>query len=139
MSMSIEHAAIDPRAIEDRVRAPGFGGVVMFVGVVRDTEDDRAVAALEYEAYESLALCEFDAIAVEAKVRFGDVRLAIAHRVGRVAAGEVAVTVCAASAHRKAAFAACEFAIDAVKARAPIWKREMYADGRAAWKANAGA
>jgi molybdopterin synthase catalytic subunit len=136
MNMSIENAAIDPRAVEDRVRAPGFGGVVTFVGVVRDTEDGRAVAALEYEAYESLALSEFDAIAVEVKARFGDVRLAIAHRVGRVAAGDIAVTVCAASAHRKAAFAACEFAIDAVKARAAIWKREMYADGRAAWKAN---
>jgi molybdopterin synthase catalytic subunit len=137
MNMSIDSAAIDPRAVEDRVRTPGFGGVVTFVGIVRDTDDGRAVAALEYEAHESLALSEFDAIAVEVTARFGNVRLAIAHRIGRVAAGEVAVTVCAASVHRKAAFAACEFAIDAVKARAAIWKREMYADGRAAWKANA--
>lgn len=137
MRMTLESAAIDPRTVEDRVRAPGFGGIVTFVGVVRDTDDGRAVAALEYEAYEALALAEFDAIAAEVTARFGNVRLAIAHRVGRVAAGEVAVAVCAASAHRKAAFAACEFAIDAVKARAAIWKREMYADGRAGWKANA--
>jgi molybdopterin synthase catalytic subunit len=135
--MSIHETALDPRAIEGRVRAPGLGGVVTFLGVVRDTDErGQSVAALEYEAYRSLVLAEFDTIAGEASARFGNVRIAIAHRVGRVAAGDIAVVVCAAAAHRKAAFAACEYAIDAVKARAPIWKRELYADGSAAWKAN---
>jgi molybdopterin synthase catalytic subunit len=135
--MSIDETALDPRAIEGRVRAPGLGGVVTFLGVVRDTDErGQSVAALEYEAYRSLVLAEFDTIAGEASARFGNVRIAIAHRVGRVAAGDIAVVVCAAAAHRKAAFAACEYAIDAVKARAPIWKRELYADGSAAWKAN---
>lgn len=135
--MSIDELALDPRAVEDRVRAPGFGGVVTFLGVVRHVDErGRSVEALEYEAYDSLALAEFDTIAGEAGERFGNVRIAIAHRVGRVASGEVAVVVCAAAVHRKAAFAACQYAIDAVKARAPIWKREVYADGSAAWKAN---
>jgi molybdopterin synthase catalytic subunit len=134
--MSIDAAALDPRAVEARVRATGYGGVVTFLGVVRDSDGGRAVAALEYEAYEPLALAEFEAIAREAASQFGDVRIAIAHRVGRVDAGQVAVVVCAAAVHRKAAFAACELVIDAVKARAPIWKREMYADGTTAWKAN---
>jgi molybdopterin synthase catalytic subunit len=135
--MSIDAAAIDPRAIEARARTSGLGGVVTFLGVVRDTDErGHAVAALEYEAYESLALAEFDTIASEVTARFGNVRLAIAHRVGRVAPGEVSVVVCAAAVHRKAAFSACEYAIDAVKERAPIWKREVYADGSATWKAN---
>jgi molybdopterin synthase catalytic subunit len=135
--MSIDETALDPRAIEGRVCAPGLGGVVTFLGVVRDTDErGHAVAALEYEAYRPLALVEFDTIAAEAAARFGDVRIAIAHRVGCVATGDIAVVVCAAAVHRKAAFAACEYAIDAVKARAPIWKRELYADGSAIWKAN---
>lgn len=135
--MSVDETALDPRAIEGRVRTPGYGGVVTFLGVVRDADErGQSVAALEYEAYASLALREFDSIADEAVARFGNVRIAIAHRVGRVASGEVAVVVCAAAVHRKAAFAACEYAIDAVKSRAPIWKREVYANGSAAWKAN---
>ena len=135
--MSIDEAALDPRAIEARVRAPGLGGVVTFLGVVRDADErGRAVAALEYEAYASLALDEFYTIASEAAARFGGARIAIAHRVGRVSSGDVAVVVCAAAVHRKAAFAACEYTIDAVKTRAPIWKREVYVDGGAEWKAN---
>jgi molybdopterin synthase catalytic subunit len=135
--MSIDETALDPRAVERRVRAPGFGGVVTFLGVVRDTDErGQTVAALEYEAYGSLALAEFDTIAGETAARFGNVRIAIAHRVGRVATGDIAVVVCAAAVHRKAAFAACEYTIDAVKARAPIWKRELYVDGSAVWKAN---
>ena len=135
--MSIDESALDPRTIEGRVRAPGFGGVVTFLGVVRDVDErGRAVAALEYEAYASLALAEFDTIAGEVAARLGNVRMAIAHRVGRVASGDIAVVVCATAVHRKAAFAACEYAIDALKARAPIWKREVYADGSANWKAN---
>jgi molybdopterin synthase catalytic subunit len=135
--MSIDTDALDPRAIEGRVRGSSLGGVVTFLGVVRDADErGQPVAALEYEAYESLALAEFDTIATEAGARFGTIRMSIAHRVGRVAPGEIAVVVCAAAAHRKAAFAACEYAIDAVKARAPIWKREICVDGSAAWKAN---
>jgi molybdopterin synthase catalytic subunit len=135
--LSIDAAALDPRAVEERVRATGFGGVVTFLGVVRDADErGRAVIALEYEAYESLALAEFESIARESGERFGDVRIAVAHRVGRVLRGEIAVVVSAAAVHRRAAFAACEYVIDAVKNRAPIWKRELYADGSGIWKDN---
>ena len=78
-----------------------------------------------------MALREFEIIASEARERFGDVRMAIVHRVGEVRVGEISVAVLASAAHRGAAFDACRYAIDEVKSRAPIWKRERYADGSA--------
>lgn len=129
---------IDPGALEAVVREPECGGIVTFTGSVRDRADDgRSVRALAYEAFEPMALVQFETIAREAAERFGGVRLAIVHRLGEVAVGEIAVAVVAAAEHRQAAFDACKYAIDEVKARAPIWKKEMYADGDARWRANA--
>ncbi len=126
---------IEPRALEKIVRAAD-GGVVTFLGIVRDAAaDGKQVSALEYEAFEPMALREFERIAGEARDRFGDVRVAIVHRVGEVCVGEISVAVLAAAAHRRSAFEACSYAIDQVKRRAPIWKQERYADGTAEWRA----
>jgi molybdopterin synthase catalytic subunit len=130
---SIVSDPIDVRSLEQVVRT-GDGGVVTFLGIVRDDAGDgRAVSALEYEAFESMAVHEFETIAREAQDRFGDVRLAIVHRVGKLGVGEVSVAVLAAAAHRAQAFEACRYAIDQLKHRAPIWKKECYADGGAQW------
>lgn len=135
--LAIVREAIDPRAVEASVRDASRGGVVTFLGVVRERSDDgRAVRGLSYESYEPMALAEFQAIADEARERFADVRVAIVHRIGDLSIGDVAVAVCAASPHRADAFDACEYAIDAVKARAAIWKKERYADGSDEWRAN---
>lgn len=131
---------IDVEELEAAVgaRDGSCGGVATFVGIVRGESDGaKRVSALSYEAYEAMALREFETIASEARERFGDVRLAIVHRCGRLAVGEIAVAVVAAAPHRAAAFDACRYAIDALKARAPIWKREEYADGTHRWRANA--
>jgi molybdopterin synthase catalytic subunit len=131
---------IDVPALEGAVGAASgrYGGVVTFLGRVRDrTAGARAVNGLTYEAFEPMAVAEFERIAEEARERFGDVRLAIVHRIGELAPGEVSVAIVAAAAHRKAAFAACEYAIDEVKRRAAIWKRERYADGSGRWADNA--
>ncbi|MGB6519569.1 MAG: molybdenum cofactor biosynthesis protein MoaE, partial [Candidatus Cybelea sp.] len=126
---------IEPNALEAAIRA-GDGGVVTFLGIVRDSDDaGKPVSALEYEAFESMALREFEIIASEARERFGDVRVAIVHRVGEVRAGEISVAVLASAGHRGAAVEACRYAIDEVKSRATIWKRERYADGSARWRA----
>jgi len=120
----------------ERIARASDGGVVTFFGVVRDRESDgRAVTSLWYEAFEPMALQEFETIASEARDRFGDVNLAIVHRVGEIAVGEISVAVVAAAAHREAAFEACEYAIDQLKLRAAIWKKERYADGGSQWKA----
>lgn len=133
---AIARDALDARSLEGVAR-PGDGGAVTFVGIVRDrSEDGRAVSGLSYEAFEPMALREFEAIASDVRDRFGDVALGIVHRTGVVRAGEVAVVVAAAAPHRAAAFAACEYAIDELKRRAPIWKKEAFADGDARWKEN---
>lgn len=131
----VEHA-IDLQAVS-RVAREGDGGVVTFFGVVRHCDAGRTVTGLFYEAYAPMAIAEFESIAREARERFGDVALAIVHRIGLVPAGEISVAVCAAAPHRERAFKACEYTIDEVKRRPPIWKKEHYANAEPQWKANA--
>lgn len=130
--------AIDPSCVAEAVRSEACGAVVVFSGIVRErSDDDRPVTGLSYEAHEALAAQEFERIAREAYDRFGMCRVAVTHRIGDLRVGEIAVVVAAASAHRAAAFDICEYVIDELKARAPIWKKEQYAGGESAWKANA--
>ena len=89
----------------------------------------KAVVGLDYEVFEEMVEDVLHAIAAEIEERFGVMRLAIVHRSGAVPLGEVSVVVCAASAHRSAAFDAARYGIEELKARAPIWKSEQYADG----------
>lgn len=136
--LRIVREPIDPVAVEARARSETCGGIVTFSGIVRDRADDgRAVSGLEYEAFDEMASAEFESIAAEARERFGDVRIMAEHRIGELRVGEIAVVVCAASAHRGEAFSACRYAIDELKRRAPIWKKEFYVDGGGEWKANA--
>lgn len=135
---SIVREPINMEALAERVRADACGGVVTFAGIVRETSDDgRPVTGLSYEAHEDMALAEFERIAFEARERFGHCRIAVVHRVGELAIGEIAVGVAVASPHRAEAFDACEYVIDELKHRAPIWKKEHYTDGSGVWKENA--
>jgi molybdopterin synthase catalytic subunit len=111
---------------------------VTFLGTTRETSpgDPRPVEALDYEAYDAMALAEMRAIAAETRERFGPLGIAMVHRTGRVALGEPSVAVVVAAPHRGAAFDACRYAIDALKSRVPVWKRERYRDGGTAWIAN---
>lgn len=111
------------------------GGLVVFEGRVRDHHEGRPVVALEYQVYDELARREGERILAEARERFAPVRVAAAHRHGRLELGEAAVVVVAASPHREEAFAACRWVIDRIKERLPIWKLEFYADGERAWVA----
>jgi molybdopterin synthase catalytic subunit len=119
------------------------GALVIFVGQTRDspgtpapgeeaaaaTHAGKPVTGLDYEAFDEMALDIFRQIGAEIAERFGVRRLAILHRVGRVEVGEPSVVVAAAAAHRAAAFDAARYAIEELKARAPIWKQENFADG----------
>lgn len=134
----ITRETIDPRAVESAVWSEARGGVVTFLGIVRERAGDgRSVSGLSYEAHGEMAVAEFEIIAGEARQRFGNVDLAIVHRVGDLQIGEIAVAVATSSEHRAAAFDACEYAIDELKKRAPIWKKEHYLDGNATWIQNA--
>ncbi|HVC18952.1 MAG TPA: molybdenum cofactor biosynthesis protein MoaE [Vicinamibacterales bacterium] len=108
---------------------PSDGALVTFLGVVRDHNQGRRVEHLEYEAYEPLALRVFERIVTEAAGRWPSARLALHHRVGRLAIGETSVAVVAASPHRAEAFAACRYGIERLKQIAPIWKREFFEGG----------
>jgi molybdopterin synthase catalytic subunit len=108
---------------------PGDGAECVFTGVVRNHNDGKAVLYLEYEGYEEMVAAIFEEIADEARKRFGVTRVRIVHRLGRMEIGETSVAVAVTSPHRKEAFEACRFAIDTLKHKAPIWKKEFYADG----------
>ena len=120
---------LDPSALLAEARRDGDGGLTLFVGVVRNSADGRAVTEMEYEAYEPMAEKEMERIEADLAVRFPEVRLVIRHRVGRLLVGEVAVVVAASAPHREEAFAACRAGIEEIKVRVPVWKREWGPDG----------
>ena len=111
--------------------SPADGAVCLFVGVVRNENQGRAVLRLEYEAYEEMALPLLEEIAAETGRLYPVTDVRLVHRLGRLEIGEASVAVAVSSPHRAEAFAACRFAIDTLKTRVPIWKKELYADGSA--------
>lgn len=111
----------------------GAGAIDLFLGIVRDHADGRAVSRLDYEAHPTLAEREMARVLEAIEHDHPGTRLAAQHRVGPLAIGDVAVVVAASAPHRAAAFDACRAAIDAIKARVPIWKQEWAADGTAHW------
>ena len=124
-----------PLDLQDAIRAvagPDRGAIATFVGTTRNHHDGRSVRYLEYDAYREMAEIVLRDIGREVEARFGTPHVAILHRVGRLVVGETSVIVAVAAAHRREALAACAHAIERVKASAPIWKKEHYADG-AAW------
>lgn len=124
---------LDPAALLAAVSDAEHGGTALFIGTTRrEADGGRAVAALHYEAYAELALAEMAAIAAEAQEAFG-ARVAVEHRTGEVEVGAPSVAVAASAGHRPAAFAACRYVIDELKARVPIWKQTVYADGGTTW------
>ena len=115
-----------------QVQSAERGGVACFLGCVRNHHGGREVLRLDYEAYEPMAEAECARIVAEAESRW-QAAVALRHRLGQLAIGEVAVAVVAASAHRDEAFVACRHVIEELKRRVPIWKREFYADGTVGW------
>ena len=124
-----------PLSLDELVRAvegPGQGAVSTFIGNVRRHGALPDVTRLEYEAYQPMALDVLGAIAREIELEYPGVQVAIHHRLGTLAVGEAAVIIAASAPHRAEAFAACRVAIERLKQRAPIWKKEVGSDG-AVW------
>lgn len=128
----ITRDAIETAALAEHLKTPPDGAVAVFEGIARNHSNGRKTLYLEYEAYEPMALREMTVIREEAMRKFPVREVAIVHRTGRIEIGETSVAIVAVSAHRAAAFEACRFAIDELKRRVPIWKKEHYAGG-AAW------
>ncbi len=128
----IVSAPIDPAAVAEFVTRKDAGAVVTFTGRVRDHARGEAVTHLDYEAYVPMAERVLDGIAADLERAIPGTKVVIRHRVGRLAVGDVAVVVAVSSPHRAEAFDACRRAIEALKAHAPIWKKEYAASG-AVW------
>lgn len=130
---SLADAPFDIAPLRARLLRAEAGAYAGFEGWVRNHNDGRAALGLRYEAYAALAEAEGARIVEEALSKFEIADAACVHRVGDLDVGEIAVWVGVSAAHRDAAFSACRWIIDEVKARVPIWKHERYAEGDAAW------
>lgn len=125
--------AIDPaRLLADTVSSSD-GAALLFWGVVREQNDGRPVADLEYSAYAPMAEKEMLRIAEEARDRFGTGAIGVIHRTGLLAIGEASVAISVASPHRGEAYDASRYVIEQLKQRVPVWKREGYVDGEREW------
>jgi len=136
-AMTVAPIAISasPLSVDDAlaaVRDTGFGGVVVFLGTVRDRSRGKRVTHLEYEAYAEMAEAKMREIARRLETKHAPLRLVMHHRVGDLAIGDIAVIVAAGAPHRDAAFTAARAAIDELKTIVPIWKKE-YSDDGAVW------
>ena len=123
---------INVAALAAGVADAAHGAVATFTGIVRDHHQGRAVERLEYSAWPEMAESVAREILEEARRRW-PVTVALRHRTGVLAIGDVAVAVAVGGPHRAEAFDACRWVIEEIKARLPVWKREQYADGSVAW------
>jgi molybdopterin synthase catalytic subunit len=117
-----------------QVRTDEAGGTCLFIGTVRNETRGKRVVALEFEAYQPMAISEMQKIAADAQARWPVWRISIYHRIGRLGIGEIPVVIAVSAAHRLAAFEACQYCIDTLKQTVPIWKKEIFEDG-AIWVA----
>ena len=113
----------------DHVRDGSVGGIDVFIGTVRDATKGKKVVALEFEAYEKMAISEFEKLVKYAEDHWPIYRVAILHAIGRKEIGDLAVVIAVSAAHRDAAFKACRYIIDTLKKTVPIWKKEIFEDG----------
>ena len=112
-----------------KVADPAAGGTVIFIGTVRNQTKGKSVVRLEFESYIPMAEKEMHKIAKVVEAKWNALHVCIHHRVGVLDVGEVPVIIAVATPHRKAAFEACEYAIDTLKETVPIWKKEIFEDG----------
>jgi len=126
-------APISSEQVLEAVRRPDCGAVLLFLGCVRNSFEGQPVERIDYSAYEAMAVRELQTLGDESLSRLGDPgAVAVWHRLGPVAAGEASVAVAVASPHRLAAFQQGQWLIDTLKARVPIWKKEV-GPGGAVW------
>ena len=111
------------------IQDPSCGGISIFVGTVRNTTQQKKVNKLDFSAYSPMAIKEMQLIAAKAMRQFAIKKILIHHAEGLLNIGEIPVIIGVASAHRNAAFEACQFTIDTLKETVPIWKKEYFDDG----------
>ena len=128
-SVKITSEKLDLQVCYDFVHDASCGGIALFVGTVRNETQKKEVTILDFSAYKEMASKEMKKIATNALAQFDILKIAIHHAEGILKIGEIPVIIAASSPHRKAAFEACQYAIDTLKETVPIWKKEHFIDG----------
>ena len=128
-SVLISSERLDLQKCFDFVRDDSCGGIALFVGTVRNLTNTKEVTLLEFSTYRAMALKELEKIAVQALKDFDILKIAIHHAEGALQINDIPVIIAVSAPHRKAAFAACQYAIDTLKETVPIWKKEHFIDG----------
>ena len=129
ISIHITSEKLNLQDCYDFVQDQECGGIALFVGTVRNTTQNKTVKKLDFSAYEPMAIKELKKIALHAVEKFNVAKIVIHHAVGNLKIGDVPVIIAVSSAHREAAFEACQYAIDTLKETVPIWKKEFFEDG----------
>ncbi|MGA2230755.1 MAG: molybdenum cofactor biosynthesis protein MoaE [Tepidisphaeraceae bacterium] len=126
---------LDAQRAVEFVTDPSAGGIDLFAGTTRAQTSDagQTLAALDYEAYEPMAMEQLRVLAREARAKWPVAKLVILHRIGRVAVAEPSVLIAVSTPHRAQAFEACRWLIDTLKERVAIWKKEIWSDGSGVW------
>jgi len=120
---------INVDAVLEHVEDNSTGGVVLFLGRVRDHNEGKTVQSMNYEAHASMAKAKLAEVEVKTKKRWPVTKMYLVHRIGTLKLADVSVAIAVACSHRKDAFEACRFAIDMLKETVPIWKKEYFEDG----------
>ncbi|QCX37032.1 molybdenum cofactor biosynthesis protein MoaE [Aureibaculum algae] len=128
-SIHVTKDKLNLQACYDFVQDASCGGIALFVGTVRNKTKDKEVTLLDFSTYKPMAIKEMQKIADKALVDFNIIKIAIHHAEGELQVGNIPVIIAVSSAHRKAAFDACHYAIDTLKETVPIWKKEHFVDG----------
>lgn len=127
--IKITEKSIDLKEITEAASALGSGAINLFIGTVRDQSKGKKVKWLEYEAFESMAVSEIRKIIEHAGSKWKILGCAVSHRIGTLHPGEIAVAIAVSTPHRKESFEACQFIIDTLKERVPIFKKEVFENG----------
>ena len=128
-SIKISSEKLNLQECYDFVADPSCGGIAVFVGTVRNATQNKEVKQLDFSTYKPMAIKEMQKIAVAALEKFSIHKIAIHHAEGLLQIEDVPVIISVSSAHRGAAFEACQYAIDTLKETVPIWKKEFFTDG----------
>ena len=129
ISIHITSEKLNLQDCYDFVQDISCGGITLFVGTVRNSTKNKSVNRLEFSTYKSMAIKEVNKIATIALEKYDIKKIAIHHAEGTLQIGDVPVIIAVSSAHRQAAFEACQYAIDTLKETVPIWKKEYFDDG----------
>lgn len=122
-------STLDSEFCRSFVTDAAAGGIVVFVGTVRNQTQGKKVLKLDFEAFDSMAVKEMTTIAEAISTKWNALHVAIHHRKGSLQISEIAVIIAVSTPHRAAAFEACQYAIDTLKETVPIWKKEFFEDG----------